>query len=135
MQQSKAIIIGSAVIGACILASLGYTIFRDRAATEAAQREQQQQFADEQKREYNRLKGRLHDLRLDAYERQFGHVERLRLEAFEYGVRAYGVEKACREQSTDARYTISPQRCEALERNRQALFSNGEPTFIKPSAH
>jgi len=128
MQQSKAILIGSAVIGACILAYLGYTISRDHAVAETARQEQRQQFIDEQNAEYNRLKGRLHDLRLDAYERQFGRVERLSLEAFEYGVRAEGVETACNKQS------IPPKRCDALEKNRQALFADGEPTFLKPSA-
>lgn len=43
MQPSKAIIIGSAIIGACVLANLGYTISRDRAVAEAARREQEQQ--------------------------------------------------------------------------------------------
>jgi hypothetical protein len=126
MEQSRAIIVGSAIVGACILAFLGYTIYRDRAAAETARREQQQQFIDEQKAEYNRLRNRLHYLRLDAYERQFGYVERLRLEAFEYGVRAEGVEMACKRQS------VSPKRCEALEKNRQALFADGEPTFVRP---
>jgi hypothetical protein len=58
------LIVGSAIVGACILAFLGYTIYRDRAAAETARREQQQQFIDEQKAEYDRLRDRLHDLRL-----------------------------------------------------------------------
>lgn len=36
MQQSKAIIIGSTIIGACVLAHLGYMIYRDRPVAEAA---------------------------------------------------------------------------------------------------
>src|SRR2546422_22118 len=68
------------------------------------------------------------DLRLDAYERQFGGAERLRLKVFEYEVRAEGVEAACVKQS------LSPKRCEALERNRQALFADGDSTFARPSA-
>jgi hypothetical protein len=88
-----------------------------------------------QKAEYNRLRERLHDMRLDAYERQFGHTERLRLEAFEFGVRADGVEKTCRKQSGDTSRTISPQRCEALEKNRQALYADGDAKFTRPSAH
>jgi len=129
MSASKAIIIGSSIVGACILAFLGYTISRDRAVAEAARREQQQQFIGEQKAEHNRLMKERYDLRLDTYERQFGYVERLRLEAFTYGVRAYGVERDCKEES------LSSKRCEALEKNRQALFADGEVTFTRPPAH
>jgi hypothetical protein len=128
MQQSKAIIVGSVIVGAWTVALLGYTVLRDRAEAEAAQHERQQQFVDEQKAEQNRLKEKLHDLRLAAYERQFGRAERLRLEAFEYGVRAEGVEVACVKQS------LSPKRCETLEENRQALFADGESTFSRPLA-
>ena len=129
MEQSKAIIVGSVIIGACILAYLGYTISHDRALAEAARREQQQEFIDAQKAESSRLQAELHDLRLDAYERQFGRIERLSLEAFEYGVRAYGVETACKKQS------ISPKRCEALEKNRRALFDGSEAHFTNLPAH
>lgn len=121
MQQSKAILIGSAVISACILAYLGYTISRDHAVEETARQEQRQQFIDEQEAEYNRLKGRLHDLRLDAYERQFGRVERLRLEAFEYGVRAEGVETACNKQS------IPPKRAKPWKRTDNPCLPMGNP--------
>ena len=41
MQQSKAIIIGSMLIGACVLAHLGYTIYRDRPMEETAVVKQQ----------------------------------------------------------------------------------------------
>jgi glycine/D-amino acid oxidase-like deaminating enzyme len=135
MQQSKAIIIGSAIIGACILAYLGYTISRDRAVAEAERQEQEQQHLAQQQAHYNRLKEELHDLRLKAYERQLGRIERIKLEAFEYGVRADGVEKACRDESTDPRYTISAERCDALEKNLNALFADGESTFVRPPAH
>jgi hypothetical protein len=127
MQQKNAIV-GSAIIGACVLAHLGYTVFRDSASAEAARLEQRRLFTLEQKAEYNGLSGILHDLRLEAYEQQFGHAERLRLEAFEYGERADGAQEACRKQS------IASERCEASKKNRQALF-DGVATFIKPSAH
>jgi hypothetical protein len=43
MQPSKAIIVGSTIIGACVLTQLGYTISHDRAVAEAARRAQEQQ--------------------------------------------------------------------------------------------
>jgi hypothetical protein len=43
MQTSKAIIIGSTIIGLCVLAHLGYTISRDMAGAEAAERQHDQQ--------------------------------------------------------------------------------------------
>jgi hypothetical protein len=127
MQQSKAIIVGSVIIGACILAFLGYTIRRGRADADAAMH---QQFIAEQQAEHVRRQSRLkeyHDLRLDAYEREFGHIERLRLEAFEDGVLAEGVGTTCKKLS------LSPNRCEALKNNWQALFAR-DSKFARPSA-
>jgi hypothetical protein len=127
MQQSKAIIIGSIIIGACIVAYLGYMITHDRAIAEAARQEQQQQFDYEKKAEHNRLMQHTHDLSLHTYELKFGHIEGLRLRAYESGVLAEGVETACKKLS------LSPKLCEILEKNRQALF-DPEITFTRPSA-
>ena len=124
MQQSKAIIVGSVIIGACILSFLGYNISRDRAEAKALQQERERQLVEERRAERNRLDERMHELRKDEYERKFGHTERLKLVAFELGVRAEGVEAACKGQS------FSPKRCETFEKNRQALFDNSE--FTRP---
>ena len=129
MQQPKAIIVGLVIIGACILAFLGYTILRDRAEAEAdaARQMHQQLIAEQQARRQSRLKEH-HDLRLDAYEREFGNIERLRLEAFEDGVLAEGVETTCKKLS------LSPKRCEALKNNWIALLADRDSKFARPSA-
>ncbi len=124
MQQSKAIIVGSVIIGACILAFLGYNISRDQAEAKAVQQEREQQVVEERRAERNRIDERMHELRLDEYERTFGHLERLKLVAYELGVRAEGVETACRKQS------LSPKHCETFEKNRKALFDI--TPFIRP---
>jgi signal transduction histidine kinase len=126
MQQSRAIIVGSAVVGVCILANLGYAVFRDWAMAEATRKELAQQIIDEQSAESNRIRQRIYDLRLGAYERQFGHIERLRLEAFSLYVRAESVAAACEKQS------LSAKLCGALEKNRKALFAAGEAKFMRP---
>jgi hypothetical protein len=43
MQGPKAILIGSIIIGGCVLTHLGYTIWRDRSVVEAARQEQETQ--------------------------------------------------------------------------------------------
>ena len=43
MAISKAVIIGAVIIGACVLANLGYTISRDRAVAETTRHEQERQ--------------------------------------------------------------------------------------------
>jgi hypothetical protein len=52
MQQSKAIIVGSAIIGTCILAVLGCTITRDRDRAKAAEELQRQETLDELDAQY-----------------------------------------------------------------------------------
>jgi hypothetical protein len=124
MQQSKAIIVGSVIIGACILSFLGYNISRDRAEAKALQQGREQQLVQERRAERKRLDERMHELRLDEYERKFGHLERLKLVAFELGVRAEGVGAACKSQS------LSPKHCETFEKNRQALLDI--TPFVRP---
>jgi hypothetical protein len=131
MQQSKAIIVGSVVIGTCILAFLGYTISRDRARAEAARQLQHQETLDALDAQYNRLKEEGYQYRLDAYEAEFGYDERRFLEAYVSGVRGYGlIQRACYELN------LSPKGCDAMEKNRQILFRGvvGE-RFIKPPTH
>jgi hypothetical protein len=125
METPKALILGAVIVGACMLALLGYIVSRDRAVAKAESERQRQAVTDAIRLESEAIRARLHGLQLEAYERKFGHVERLLLEAFEYDVKAYGTERVCREQS------IPLPRCEALEKHRLALY-DGDAPFIKP---
>lgn len=104
------------------LSILGYLVYRDMAATEAAEAKRQQEVASEQYASYSTLleKSREleveeHRLRLEDYETRFGHAERRRLEAFGIDVQGLGVQMAC--------LLLSHQRCEAMKENWRLLMS------------